>query len=545
MAKVALYGRVSGHEQKEQETIDTQRHFLEEWAAQNGHEVVGWYADEAVRSVVPIMDRPEGGRLVRDARKGQFDIVAIYHIRRWSRYMQVWYDGKKLLDEAGVELICLNDDLRDETPGDRFSLGVKLLVGEYDRDLIAQNCLDGRYRRAHEGGYTGGVVPYGYRVAGTRRKWLEPDPAEAAIVRQIYSALVDERASCVQIARRLNALRVPTACQSQEEGRHRRHCTNVRGLWSNTRISRIVRNPIYCGERQFGASNQGRRGTVTQRVVPLVDPETWARAQKRLEENLIVSRSNAKYEYLLRGVVFCTHCGRRCYGKTMNKGKSPTSYYICNRKTLHLQGYEPDLPPCPMRHVRADALEGDVWSKLLPLILDADATIQKLQVRLEDGDGQQSSIRETIDGLRLAVERKRTARRRAVDLATDGLITREELADQTKRLEAEGEELEAQIEELTHQLSSEQHREQLVRRAGEWLRHWQEKLSGDVTPAVKREAVECFVVRIELTQTEDGIQPTYDFVLNPSGRSHAPYVTAYGIQLLRLTVPGSLRPRAA
>jgi site-specific DNA recombinase len=545
MAKVALYARVSGHSQAKEETIETQRHYLEEWAARSGHEVIGWYADEAVRSIVPIPERPEGGRLIRDAKKGKFDIVAIYHIRRWSRYMQVWYDGKRLLDESGVELLCLNDDLRDETPGDRFSLGVKLLVGEYDRDLIEQNCLDGKYRRAHEGGYAGGVVPYGYRVTGARKqRRLEPDPAEADIVRRIYLWLVEDALSCVQIARRLNAMRVPTACQAQEEGRHRSHCKDVRGLWTNSRVSRIVRNPTYCGERQFGASNKGRRGTVTQRVEALIDPSTWDRAQKRLEENTLMARRNAKHEYLLRGLVICAHCGRRCYGKTMNKG-NPVAYYVCNRKTLKHQGYEPDLPPCPLPHVRADALEQDLWAKLRPLILDVEGTIQKLQDRLAGGGDRMSGLQETMDALRLAVERKRAARRRAVDLATDGLITREELAEQVSRLQKEGEELEAQIEEVARQMSATQHREEMAHRAQELLARWESRVSEDATPEEKRRAIEHFVIRIELTRIGDAIQPVYDFVLDEEARSIAPYVTAYGVKLLALRVPGARLGRAA
>jgi site-specific DNA recombinase len=544
--RVAFYARVSGHVQEKEETVETQRYYLEQWAAANGHEVVGWYADTNIRSIVPIDERPEGGRLLRDAARRQFDIVAIYRLGRWSRYTQVWHDGKARLDAAGVDLHCLNEDIKDDTPGERFTLGVKLLVNELDRDTIAQNCLDGKYRRAHEGGYVGGIVPYGYRVAGGRRKWLEPDPVEAEVVRRIYQWLVEERMSCVQIARRLNALSVPTACQSQDETKHRRHCKDVRGLWTNSRVARLIRNPTYCGERQFGASNKGRRGSVAQKITPLVDAELWQRAQARLEENLLMCRRNAKHDYLLRGVVICAHCGRRCYGKTMNLGKGhPISYYVCNRKTLKYQGYEPNLPACPLPHVRAEELEADLWEKLHPYIQNPGQTIARIQERLQDAERDGHSLQESIDALRSALERKHAARRRAVSMATDGVITREELSDQMARLESEATDITDQIAGLSEQLSCEQGRERLLSQAEAWLQKWEADLSGTITREKKREAIEGFVERIELHATEEGIKPIYCFIIDPNRRSCVPNVTAYGSQLLRFSEPGRPLRRAA
>ena len=151
MARVGLYGRNSGEAQSKAETIETQRRLLLEWAAKNEHEVVSWYGDEGVRSWVPVDERDEGGRLMRDAARGRLDLVAVYKLSRWSRRPHIWHEGRNALRAYGVPLVALCDDTSDGTPGERFSLNVRLLVNEYERDNIESQCLDGRYSWAAEG----------------------------------------------------------------------------------------------------------------------------------------------------------------------------------------------------------------------------------------------------------------------------------------------------------------------------------------------------------------------------------------------------------
>ena len=51
--RVAILGRVSGHKQKKEETIETQVAVCEAYCRKNGFEVVGRYLDLHVRSSVP------------------------------------------------------------------------------------------------------------------------------------------------------------------------------------------------------------------------------------------------------------------------------------------------------------------------------------------------------------------------------------------------------------------------------------------------------------------------------------------------------------
>jgi DNA invertase Pin-like site-specific DNA recombinase len=67
--QIALYLRVSSEEQRERETIDIQREFLEQYCRLYGLEVADVYADDGVSGTIPLHERPEGKRLLEDAKR--------------------------------------------------------------------------------------------------------------------------------------------------------------------------------------------------------------------------------------------------------------------------------------------------------------------------------------------------------------------------------------------------------------------------------------------------------------------------------------------
>jgi resolvase-like protein len=66
--RVALYMRVSSEEQRDRETIEIQREFLQEYCRLYGLEVAQVYADDGLSGTIPLHERPEGGRLLEDAK---------------------------------------------------------------------------------------------------------------------------------------------------------------------------------------------------------------------------------------------------------------------------------------------------------------------------------------------------------------------------------------------------------------------------------------------------------------------------------------------
>src|SRR5215208_4732865 len=69
VGKVAVYLRVSSDEQRDRETIEIQREFLEQYRSLYELEVAEIYEDDGVSGTTPLHERPEGKRLLQDAKE--------------------------------------------------------------------------------------------------------------------------------------------------------------------------------------------------------------------------------------------------------------------------------------------------------------------------------------------------------------------------------------------------------------------------------------------------------------------------------------------
>lgn len=74
---------------------------------------------------------------------------------------------------------------------------------------------------------------------------------------------------------------------------------------------------------------------------------------QQLKRNRVVSKRNAKRDYVLRGMLIC-RCGRKMSGRTTTGG---LSYYVCS---AHSES--PNL--CDQKLVRAEKIEQFVWHQI-------------------------------------------------------------------------------------------------------------------------------------------------------------------------------------
>src|SRR5919107_3474606 len=93
VGKVALYLRVSSDEQRERESIKTQREFFEQYCKLYGLEVTEIYADDGVSGTAPLYERPEGRRLLEDARAEKFETLLVYRLDMLGRSLLVIVDA--------------------------------------------------------------------------------------------------------------------------------------------------------------------------------------------------------------------------------------------------------------------------------------------------------------------------------------------------------------------------------------------------------------------------------------------------------------------
>ena len=239
-------------------------------------------------------------------------------------------------------------------------------------------------------------APYGYRY---ERKSDEQAggyaviDAEAQMVRQIYELYTVTGLSIGAVTPRLNELGVPT-----KKGAARRERSMV---WS------IFRNPTYRGMACFGKTQQALRErtnnrTLRQRsglparnsashelppdqwiqipVPALVDPDTFALAQERLESNKKHASRRTIEPSILQGLVHCRECGYALYRSSTRSSARKISYYRClGTDAWRYDGHA----KCEQRAIRLDLLGHIVWSEIVRLLGDPALIQTELNRRLE------------------------------------------------------------------------------------------------------------------------------------------------------------------
>jgi site-specific DNA recombinase len=146
--RVALYLRVSSEEQRDRETIEIQREFLEQYRALYELEVAGVYEDDGVSGTISLHERPAGRRLLADAIEGKFQTVLVKKLDRLGRTLLVIVDAHDRLAEAGCALKSATEPVDTSTPPGRLIFQMLASFAEYDRGSIRERTQAGRGRTA-------------------------------------------------------------------------------------------------------------------------------------------------------------------------------------------------------------------------------------------------------------------------------------------------------------------------------------------------------------------------------------------------------------
>ena|SRR5215216_2037830 len=251
--RVGLLMRVSAEEQRDRETIEIQEEFLDQYCRLYELEVADVYKDDGVSGTIPLHERPEGRRLLEDAKAGKFRTVLVQKLDRLGRTLLVIVDAHDRLAESGVALRSATEPIDTSTPSGRLIFQMLASFAEYDRENIREKTQDGLHRAFRNGRHTG-RIPYGYDVADGGGFVLVEE--EVAVVREIFSNVAGG-STLYRDAQRLNDLGMPGLAGSTGGGRASTRRAGLRppsASWS-TRAPTAGRT--WCGSRAARAAWRG------------------------------------------------------------------------------------------------------------------------------------------------------------------------------------------------------------------------------------------------------------------------------------------------
>lgn len=447
--RVACYCRTSTEDQGERQTIQSQLDFLRKYVDLHQIDAADFYVDDGVSGTIPLGDRPDGARMLADARSGRFGAVLVYRLDRLGRNLRALLDSHDELDQASVSIRSATEPFDTATPIGQFLFQLLGSLAELERTTIMERMTLGRDRVARNGKWTTGWLPAGYDLNGdghlTPSERLLPDgTTEADMIREVFQR-VAAGATLVSEARRLEAHGVPCVKRRPPAP------DNVRQRWWPTTLHRIIRHPVYRGTYIL----QSRNGPVEIPVPALVTPELWAEAGAAMTRNRDLSSVDGNRTYTLRGLLRCrtilsdgTPCGRTYAG---GSGGEPgpdgqrTLYYHCSGVRSHHNSA--DRPKCYARAIPVTSLDDAIWADVRAFVLDPSAVFGEARAQLlSEQDGHVSREHER-EKLRRSLAAHQDERDRAMLLFRKRLAT----IDETERVLAD---LDAAIANATALLAS-------------------------------------------------------------------------------------------
>jgi site-specific DNA recombinase len=386
VVRCAVYARqsVSENGNGESASISVQREACESFIA--AHRAEGWtalpdtYVDQGISGAT--LQRPGIRRLLDDVAADRVDAIITYKLDRVSRNLADFAALVAMLDRRGIRLVSVTQSFDTKSAIGRLTLGILMSFSEFERSLVSERTRDAVVAARKKGRWTGGLVPLGYALVAGK---LVPEPVEAQRVKETF-ALYLQTGSLIDTAEEMNRRGWTTKATPTRDG-------GTRGgvAWSKSSVHRVLSSPVYIARtvvdgEAFKAEHEA-----------IVGLDVWQATQERLEANGGEHTRAARYESgaLLRGLLFCGHCGSAMSPSCARKGPRVYRYYRCSRALK--QGRS----ACPSKHVSAPAIEAEVVARIAemaghPAVVAAVA---------ESARQQLSEKRKTLTAEKRAIEK--------------------------------------------------------------------------------------------------------------------------------------------
>lgn len=129
---------------------------------------IALFVDKGVSGSISLYRRPEGGRMLHEAKEG--DVVCAAKLDRLFRSAVDALQTVEQLQQKGVGIILCDIGMEPVNgPGTGKLLFAMLSIfAEFERERIAERMRDGREAKRQQGMRISGHAPYGYRFEGEK-----------------------------------------------------------------------------------------------------------------------------------------------------------------------------------------------------------------------------------------------------------------------------------------------------------------------------------------------------------------------------------------
>lgn len=353
-------------------SLEAQKAAIEEWAAANGHVIVGWYIDEGVSARKKVKNRPQLQRLLSDLQNGGIDMIVFTKLDRYFRSVAEYHETQKILELHGVHWKAILEDYDTTTTDGRFKINIMLSIAEQEADRTSDRIKFTNEHKIKKKQPIFGAQPVGYKVGLNEdgSKCVVKDEAAAPAVAALFEHFLN-----------YNSVSGTTTYLNREFGFAINFDT----------VKKVLKNTYYFGHY---------RG-VDDYCPAYIDKATFDRVQDILQ-NRNVKTPSTRRVYLFTGLLECPECGSRLSSAFTNKGGKDYFNYRCSKAHKHKRcGFNRVLSELKIERWLLDRVKPELERYIAEVEVDAPAAVAPA--------GDRSEIVAEMERLNYMFEKNRIA----------------------------------------------------------------------------------------------------------------------------------------
>lgn len=411
--RVALYPRVSGHEQEDNYSIPEQIDRMKKYCESKDWMVYKIYTDSVQTGAT--MDRPGLQSLIKDCENGKFDMVLVYKLDRLSRSQKdTMYLIEDVFEKNNVGFTSMTENFDTSTPHGKFIIGILAVFAQLERSKIQERTTLGKKARAAEGKWHGSKwVPIGYDY---EEGLLKPNEYEKMQVLEIADLFLKR-----------TPVRTIATMMTEKGYKHKY------GEWEAKTIKRVLSNPVNLGLIKDGDQlHPGLHDAI-------LEQETYDAIQVIMNERKESYGATARpHKSLLAGFLFCKHCTARYARQTNGDGKQ---YYSCYSRNKSQKKMIKD-PNCKNKNYKSEELDLAIMFELNKLAIDPEYVDHVRQNK------PKNDVNEKIKSITSEIEKINSQISKMMDLYALGTIDMDVISTKVTELNKTKTALQKEIDSL-------------------------------------------------------------------------------------------------
>ena len=317
-----MYIRLSREDgdKQESESIGNQRKILQRYIKESNLDVIQEYVDDGISGTT--FNRPSFNKMIDDIENGTINMVITKDLSRLGRdYIKTGYYLEDYFPKNNVRYVAITDGIDtyiDSTNNDITPF--KAIMNDMYAKDISKKIRSVLKEKQKQGEYMCSIPAYGYKRHPSIKNKLIIDEQVKDVVEKIFDMYANSHGS-VEIVKFLNSKKYLSPTGYRKTGIVQDE--NKTGYeWNEVTLCNMLKNEVYIGN-----TVQNKKSVISYKVKkirtvekenqirvdnthePIIDQDTFEKVQCILEKR--GTNTKLKYDYLLRGLLYCYHCKRK------------------------------------------------------------------------------------------------------------------------------------------------------------------------------------------------------------------------------------------